>query len=542
MSMIPIINMPDAGSTSPQTDISFYRGVPWDNTYTHVRMYDTRADLDTFLQSKRVKAITQAAPVRIGTLDVNVPFDEMAGYKLNYCRFLNRPFDMTPHYAFITGVEWLSEKSSRLTIELDVWNECQFDADFSTLSWIERAHVARSDDIIGKWTYPEGLETGELISIGNMHQAPTATELSSKAVVFATTFDLSLDVSPVGLYQGTYSGLSYIILPLDQPDDIDTINNWLTTIFEKNLADGIVNAYIVPASFAVPNLTRHKISINKPYNGFGTYVPKCNKCYCYPFKKLVATDNNGNTTEYRYELFFNDSSPGSPQSSQVEFAYYLNTTAEPTLIMYPLSYRSINNPYMFGMSTSNFTKIAIATDTYKMWLAQNSALLDVQKMQIEADAAIGSARAILAPLKLDFAGALSGAAETAINTGVAVEQYLAEKESHKIVSPGMSGVQSNGLMAALNINGFRFYTMECQEEYIKKIDNFFWCFGYSIGDYLPMTAVKNRKYWNYIKTIGCPIKGKFPIDMMRKFRAIFDNGVTVWHTDDIGNYNLNNNA
>ena len=31
------------------------------------------------------------------------------------------------------------------------------------------------------------------------------------------------------------------------------------------------------------------------------------------------------------------------------------------------------------------------------------------------------------------------------------------------------------------------------------------------------------------------------LDDMRKLQAIFDRGVTIWHTNDIGNYSLENN-
>lgn len=545
--MMDMIDFPDVTSISPKANIIFYTGIPWDDQYEHVRMFDSRTELDRFLTPKAVYQMTQAAPIKIGNLDVDVPFTEMQSYHMEYCRFLNAPYDNTPHYAFVTNVEWLSVNSTRITLELDIWNECQFDMDTNVKCWVERTHVSVKDDIIGKYTFPENLETGDLISVGSYHHAPTTTEMSSKALVFATTFDLSLSVSPVGIYQGTYGGLSYIVLPIDQPDDIETVNNWLESIFEKNLADGIVNAYIVPAAFAVPNLVKHSITITKPYTKFGTYTPKCKKCFTYPYKKLLITDNNGTTAEYKYEDFYESSNTGALISSTVQFDYYINTVAEPTMFIWPRYYRSINNAYYAGLTYSNFSKIAIATDTYKMWLAQNSALLNVQKAEIAMDTGTGILSAMSSSIKKD--GLIEGLVSfgidvlgTATGTGTRVAEFLAQQEIHRIVPAGVNGVQSNGLITAMNLDGFRFYTMECKEEFIGKIDSFFWTYGYAIGDLMGMDIIKSRKYWNYIKTIGCTISGNLPLDMTKKLRAIFDKGVTIWHTNEIGNYDLNNNS
>ena len=35
--------------------------------------------------------------------------------------------------------------------------------------------------------------------------------------------------------------------------------------------------------------------------------------------------------------------------------------------------------------------------------------------------------------------------------------------------------------------------------------------------------------------------GNIDLDQLKKLRNIFDNVVTLWHTDDIGNYSLSNN-
>ena len=53
--------------------------------------------------------------------------------------------------------------------------------------------------------------------------------------------------------------------------------------------------------------------------------------------------------------------------------------------------------------------------------------------------------------------------------------------------------------------------------------------------------MKNRSSWDYVKTVGCGLTGKVDLDQLKKLRTIFDNGVFIWHTNDIGNFGLANN-
>ena len=47
--------------------------------------------------------------------------------------------------------------------------------------------------------------------------------------------------------------------------------------------------------------------------------------------------------------------------------------------------------------------------------------------------------------------------------------------------------------------------------------------------------------WNYIQTVKCNISGDGidPSDL-EKIKRVFDNGVTLWHTKNIGDYSRSN--
>ena len=51
----------------------------------------------------------------------------------------------------------------------------------------------------------------------------------------------------------------------------------------------------------------------------------------------------------------------------------------------------------------------------------------------------------------------------------------------------------------------------------------------------------SREKWNYIQTVKCNIKGENidPSDL-EKIKRAFDNGITLWHDKDVGNYDRKN--
>ena len=82
--------------------------------------------------------------------------------------------------------------------------------------------------------------------------------------------------------------------------------------------------------------------------------------------------------------------------------------------------------------------------------------------------------------------------------------------------------------------------MQIRAEYARKIDDYFSMFGYKIGE-IGTPQIRNRSAWDFVKTRNCTISGNIDLDYLVILRSIFDRGVTIWHTNDIGNYGLANN-
>ena len=161
-----------------------------------------------------------------------------------------------------------------------------------------------------------------------------------------------------------------------------------------------------------------------------------------------------------------------------------------------------------------------------------------------------------------FLGAAASGAGSAIATGKqAASDAFKSSPLSTLSSTDWSDVIGNGIKAVVNhflqpsgnvttssgnaskIIGndhISYYPMQIRAEYARKIDDYFTMFGYKIGE-IGTPSIHNRSAWDFVKTRNCTISGNIDLDYLVILRSIFDRGVTIWHTNDIGNYSLANN-
>lgn len=85
-------------------------------------------------------------------------------------------------------------------------------------------------------------------------------------------------------------------------------------------------------------------------------------------------------------------------------------------------------------------------------------------------------------------------------------------------------------------DGIYFQIKTVKPYYAKKLQDYWKRYGYKENTFrLPWR--KKRKYWNYIKCVQANIFGNIPQSDLLKIRDIYMQGITIWHDDDIGNYN-----
>ena len=97
-----------------------------------------------------------------GTIRYGAQFDSLLTY--NYVMYRNDAFSNKWFYAFITGMEYLNDNVTAISIKTDTWQTWQFDLTFKPVL-IDREHT--NNDTIGANTLPEDLELGEFVVNGD---------------------------------------------------------------------------------------------------------------------------------------------------------------------------------------------------------------------------------------------------------------------------------------------------------------------------------------------------------------------------------------
>ena len=109
------------------------------------------------------------------------------------------------------------------------------------------------------------------------------------------------------------------------------------------------------------------------------------------------------------------------------------------------------------------------------------------------------------------------------------------------IPPTVSNLGSN-TMFDTGYKNMHFYVMikTIRDEYAEQITNYFKMFGYKVNK-LEIPNTKSRESYNYIKSVDANIIGNIPANDLSAIKGIFDKGVTIWHTDNVGDYSLSNN-
>lgn len=97
---------------------------------------------------------------------------------------------------------------------------------------------------------------------------------------------------------------------------------------------------------------------------------------------------------------------------------------------------------------------------------------------------------------------------------------------------------SNDLMrqVALDLNTFVLYVYRPTDEYKQKLEKIWNMRGYATNT-IDYPNLRSKVSWNYIQTVKCNIKGtNIDPNDLEKIKRVFDNGITLWHNKNVGDY------
>lgn len=470
-------------------------------------------------------------------------YDDLTEY--SYVMYQNENYSNKWFYAFISGMEYLNDNTTKISIITDSFQTWQFDITYKA-SFVEREMINVSSDVPGANLVPENLETGEY-KIGG---TANVTGLSPVYVCAYSGDSLSMgggtyNFPSYSIVNGIFSSVTFLVAL-----DNSGLNSLYTALLTGNQSEKIVALFTIP-SFAVDssNLTQlsgsvyyvagkasaiSKTLVSTPSTLDG-YTPKNAKLRTYPYMYLGFNPPNGTSKIYRYEDFSN----GTPT-----FKFVSEINPNPSVYMIPQDYRGQSGDSLSDSATLNgYPQLASRVDVYNSWVAENTGILSVQQSQAYtntmydvAGGTVGLISSIFSSaFKQDFGG-LGGVAtsaldmyKTANNYDYYIQMVNSQKEKQAMLPDNVSLGGSNATLLGYNLmdnNIFTRYNIKYQ--FAKRIDDYFSMFGYQTNE-LKIPNINNRPNWNYVKTQGINIIGNIPNEDLEIIKTLYNSGITLWH-------------
>ena len=472
-------------------------------------------------------------------------YDDLTEY--SYVMYQNENYSNKWFYAFISGMEYLNDSTTKISIITDSFQTWQFDITYKE-SFVEREMINVSSDVPGANLIPENLETGEY-KIGG---TANITGLNPVYVCAYSGNSLSMgggtyNFPSYSIVNGIFSSVIFLVAL-----DNSGLNSLYTALMDGNQSEKIVALFTIP-SFAVDsnNLTQLsgsvyyvagkaasivKTLISTPSSLDG-YTPANAKVRTYPYMYVGFNPPNGTSKIYRYEDFSN----GTPS-----FKFISEVNPNPSVYMIPQDYRGQSGNSLSDCATLNgYPQLASKVDVYNSWLAENTGILSVQESQawtnFKYDTASGTAGLLGSIFSIasggsknlgDIAGFASGALDmyrSAANYDYYIAMVNAQKEKQAMLPDNVSLGGSNATLLGYDLmdnNIFTRYNIKYQ--FAKRIDDYFSMFGYQTNE-LKIPNINNRPNWNYVKTQGINIIGNIPNEDLEIIKTLYNSGITLWH-------------
>lgn len=527
---------------APQTDVYLLK-VPLEiDEVNQLTFANTTAQFNYFNSLPKIAVDNYTYQRKDGTIRFGANFDSIMQY--NYVMYRNDAYSNKWFYAYITGMEYLNDNVTAISIKTDVWQTWQFDLNYKS-TFVEREHV--NDDTTGLHTIPESMELGEYIvngSIVNTDLSPSQAETNVTWICFQVSdfpdgtrsgFSPTLGSDVKGkIYGGVYSGLSYlfVLTPGDANDlikcyDLDGKSEAIVSIFQVPL--GVLKADKLSITNHTSNAGNMTIGImtSDDYNAISIdtatiskptslngYIPKNHKMLCWPYTYFYASNNTGTDVKYHWEDF------SSNPSFQIDGVISQGMSIK----AYPTNYKNTTNlgGYNYGIVCGKLPVCAWNTDYYVNWCTQNAINQPMSGISALTSAGFGMFGNAMFSNYLGVASAGVSGLQNIIN--------VIDRDYQASITPDQAKGNSNSgdINMAEKRFAFTFYPMSIKAEYARVCDNFFSMFGYKVNR-VKVPNITGRRNWNYVKTVGCYIDADIPQGDLQEIKDMFDKGVTFWH-------------
>ena len=522
--------------------------------------------------------------VRKGSVKLPANYDSIE--LSNYLMYNNKD---KWYYCFITHKEYVNKDTTRVEYEVDVMQTYMFDYTIEE-SFIEREHQDRFTSE-GKPIYSitkENIEVGDEYEVKTRQEIPDpfywvevlcttyvgdgSTDFSylysengiqgvyvyfipirkdgvsfiksyyydgtlktietnnSLSAMLNTTAVISIKVLPYSPVKYTFANDiltitgGYTSTPLTNPSHFNTLRlcKYLNTNFGgENLAGWGSNYYAFGLE-GIDNIYDNSIIYSEQNNLLSYTTPSylntksilCEpKVNIYPYSFVRITDSQSQPLDARYENI--------PNNIVLKFIQSFSPQHKHKLYIenYLYDYGKFTN-----LSNNSTGEIIQRTDSYLDYISNN-------KASAQSGAAINLVTAAVA---LGVGAVTGGVGLVAgIAGGMAMgQQAISSMQQEQNLKSAPDGIRQMGNNIYFDIRDnnitFSFYIMSIKNEYINRLFNLFFHYGYVCNDF-KKPNIRSRYYFNYIKTIGVNIHSNIDNEHIIKISNIYNTGITIWH-------------
>lgn len=497
---------------TPRGELYICKSVPFDRGYNATILFNSYESQRAFIESRTKYHTTEMSPITLGD-PIKVPYPADQLYECNYIYFQSQNSNKW-FPAFITEIKRINQSVAEIYYEMDVLQSWM-------LEWVIkpcmvlREHV--TDDTPGSNIQPEPIDIGDYV----INKSTITQKFSKRCVIVATS---DIPDGPDGVLKGGIAQCVKFYKFDVEGKSVGGIVDLLQTYSET--PDKILSIFMYPTDFydtksegdtsAIPTLV-YDATNPVHYTDIDGYKCRNFKLYTYPYNMIYVTDRKGNAASYRYEFF---------SGSKYKFGLACAIAPTAQAIIFPMDYAGVESNLDEKLAMPPFPQGSWASDTYRAYVAQNSANI--------VSSIAGSALTIATGLATKNVGAVVGGVAGLGNT-------LQEMRNHSIQPPQAQGNVAADTVFGLGstFNDFLICQKCITKDYAQAIDSFFDVYGYAVNK-IKVPNLTGRPSWNYVKTENITITGEIAFADISKLEEIFNNGVTFWHGDYVGDYSRSN--
>lgn len=574
------------------TGTILFGSVPWDNSYTGVRLYTSLdQQYNDISQHMTLSSDGYTYIGRNRRIKVDIEADRL--YRCNYCMYRNNSLTDGYIYCFITDVRYINDSTSEIAIETDVFQTYLYGIDWTIPAcFIERETVPAEterylltnepdfpliytvDDVVHEWFDCAGY-------IIMTSAKPEENQSVVDAVMNPNGYYAA--PAPIRVFKDIPNGCNFYWCPSGGAAVSEALESFLNRLTWAGSIESVVAVFSIPTFMydqiegsiadgflstgsTMDSWTHYDRTFQAPERGASVdgYTPRNAKLLYYPYNFCRLTDYNGSMSDLRYELM------GSTRNISIKGIISPACQA----VVFPQNYQGVAG-LDAGITVACGAQGSWSNSMYSTWLAQNSGMIALTAAGIAlagvsgASSLAGSSRLLSEANTLRNAGftgfagiaeadaaALGASAMKSLGAGAAAAGLGYQTLTSASKQPTVTRGQTNyNVTYGSGLQGVHAERVCVKAEVAEQIDQFFDRWGYAV-ERIEAVNITSRPSWNYIKTGGAAPRSSnagagstapfsrgrgTPAAALDIIRRAFDGGTTFWHTtESYGDYSLAN--